>query len=161
MALDSGVLNAIATLIAPSIPVAVGALFIWRATKAATTASIAAQKATAQFASEAASAAYHAQQATAQAAYDASQAQATASTASAQASEAARQLIITARESNAKLDQIAEVGTATHKIVNNQRTVMMNALATALEKIAILLPHDEPAQLAAKNARTDADASRS
>lgn len=64
-----------------------------------------------------------------------------------------------AARSDDKLKQISAVGVATHKIVNNQRTVMTNALAVALETIAKLMPDDEEAQLAAKRARRDADSS--
>ncbi len=139
MSVDPNILvNAIAASLGPAVAVGVGAFINWRATKMAEKAAMAAQKATAQ------------------AAADASRAQEATSRAAAQASEAARQLIITARESNAKLDQIVEVGVATHKIVNSQRTVMLNVVASLAERIAKENPHDEPAQLAAQQARADA-----
>ena len=100
-----------------------------------------------------------AQKATARAALDAIEAQHAASTAAAQAAEAARQLILTAQTTNTKLDGIASVGTATHKIVNNQRTVMLNVVAALAERIAKENPGDEAAQMAARAAIRDANGS--
>jgi hypothetical protein len=113
---------------------------------------------------EAQAAAYNAamaaQAATEQAALNATKAQEDAAKAQQQALEAARQLVITARESNSKLDQIASVGVATHKIVNNQRTVMLTLVAVQAERIARDNPNDEIAKEAAVNARRDADGAR-
>ena len=112
MVTDS-ILDAVAVSLGPMLAVIVGAVINARAAQRAT------------------EAAHRAQEATVQAAHDAIVAQEQASIAQAQASEAARQLIITARDSNLKLDAIASVGQATHKIVNNQRTVMLNVVAAA------------------------------
>jgi hypothetical protein len=132
--------EAVALSLAPTLAVLATGFINWRAAKRAE------------------SSAKSAQQATAQAGLDASRAQEQASMAQKQATEAARQLIITARENDAKLNHIAEVGVATHKIVDGGRTVMLKLVATLQERIAKENPGDVDAQLAAVNARKDANA---
>jgi len=138
MVTDS-ILDAVAVSLGPMLAVVVGAIINARAARRAT------------------EAADRAQEATVEASHNAIVAQQQASIAQAQASEAARQLIITARESNNKLDAIAAVGTATHKIVNNQRTVVLNVVAALTDRIAKENPRDQAAQTAAINAKRDAE----
>jgi hypothetical protein len=138
MVTDS-ILDALAVSIGPVLAVLVGAVINARAARRAT------------------EAADRAQEATAEASHNAIVAQQQASIAQRQASDAARQLIITARDGNSKLDEIAAVGIATHKIVNNQRTVMLNVVAALTDRIAKENPRDEAAQTAAMNAKRDAE----
>ena len=55
-----------------------------------------------------------------------------------------------------KLDNNTKTTEETHKIVNNQRTVMLNLVAELRRKIAVQNPEDDAAQLAARLAEIDA-----
>ena len=138
MVVDS-LVDAMAVSFGPTLAVVVGAIISQRA------------------ANQAIKAADLAQKATARAALDAIEAQRSASIAATQASEAAQRLILTAQTTNIKLDKIVATGEATHTIVNNQRTVMLNVVAALTERIAKENPADEAAQVAARNARLDTE----
>ena len=58
-------------------------------------------------------------------------------------------------ERSEQLGHIKATGEATHAIVNNQRTVMLRALAVALRTIARDRPDDRDAQKAADDAEHD------
>ena len=140
--LESDLTNAIAVSLGPTIAVAVGAVINWKA------------------ASRAKRAALNAQLATARAAETAAQAQQSASVAARQAADSARALVEAAKGSNERLDRIADTATETHKIVNNQRTVMLNLVAKLSRRVADDNPHDQAAQRDATLAEQDAAASR-
>jgi hypothetical protein len=63
------------------------------------------------------------------------------------------------RDNADKLDHIAEVGVATHRIVNSQRTTMLNLVASLTARIAKENPDDLAAQEAAATAQREAAAS--
>lgn len=130
--------DAVAVSLAPTLAVAVGAAINWWLSSQATKAAALTQRMTEK------------------AAIDALEAQRAASTAAMQASEAAQRLIQTAQKTTVKLDHIASTSDATHKIVNGQRTAMLNTLAAMASRIARENPNDQDAQIAAEQARKNA-----
>jgi hypothetical protein len=90
-----------------------------------------------------------------QARLDAAQAQADARRAQAQASLAAEKLVNANSVVITNLAAIGEMGKATHRIVNNQRTVMLRLIALQAKRIAADNPDDAAAQLAALQASAD------
>lgn len=71
------------------------------------------------------------------------------------ASQAAMALVESAKATNQQLNSIAKTGEATHQIVNNQRTVMLRAIAVLSRTVADARPTDSRAAQAADDAEHD------
>lgn len=72
-----------------------------------------------------------------------------------EASKASDAVIKVAEENAKGLAEIAETSKATHKIVNNQRTVMLRQVAVLSRLYAKDHPEDDSAQVAAEQAEND------
>ncbi len=70
--------------------------------------------------------------------------------------EAAKLLVESAQNADRQLGEIRGIADSTHKIVNNQRTVMLRLVATLSRRIANDNPGDAEAQLGALAAEDDA-----
>src|ERR1017187_3967295 len=73
----------------------------------------------------------------------------TAANAAKAALEAARQVLETAKTQNETLAHIKSTGDITHRIVNREHTMLLQALALALRKVASDHPDDDAAQVTA------------
>jgi len=96
-----------------------------------------------------------AQLATINAQTDAAKAQASASQAARDAADAAIALVAAAKVTTQQIDTIVATSEATHKIVNNQRTVMLRVVALQARRIANDNRDDGEAQKAARDAEAD------
>jgi hypothetical protein len=83
-------------------------------------------------------------------------AQEAASIAQSQALDAAKQLVEAAKSSNEKLQGIADVGNATHKIVNSERTATLKLVAALWKRISAENPQDSEAKEAANESEQNA-----
>jgi hypothetical protein len=81
-----------------------------------------------------------------------------ASKAQQQAIEAAKELVKTAQNQEHSLVNLKEVAVATHLIVNNQRTTMLQLIATMARRIVKDNPRDKRAKQFAKNSEIELQA---
>jgi hypothetical protein len=137
----SAITIAVISAVGPTVAVGVLAWLNSRANKANTKAQLAAAELVAKVAADNAIATLKQQQANA----NAQQA----------ALEAAKQLVEVAKTTSGQLTHISDTGDATHKIVNNQRTVMLRVVAALAQRIATENPNDVAAQRAALEAAKD------